>query len=180
MLFFKNILMLTIVGVIGSLSLSAANATVTAKQKAPVKKAVASLRPTQGNKAQGTVTFTAVDGGVLVVADVDNLEPGKHGFHIHEFGDCSSPDGASAGSHFNPGGKKHGGPDHAERHAGDLGNIVADEKGHAHYERVDKVIKLDGPDTIVGRSVIVHANEDDFKSQPTGNAGGRLACGVIE
>ena len=138
------------------------------------------LNPTKGNRAQGLVTFTQVEGGVRIVADVNYLEPGKHGFHIHEFGDCSAPDGSSAGGHFNPKNAKHGSPDSLERHAGDLGNLAADGKGHAHYDRIDTVITLEGPDTIIGRSVIVHANADDFTTQPTGNAGGRVACGVIE
>jgi Cu-Zn family superoxide dismutase len=144
------------------------------------KEAKAILNPTKGNRAQGVVTFTQVEGGVRVIADVDYLEPGKHGFHIHEYGDCSAPDGSSAGGHFNPKNTKHGAPDAVERHAGDLGNIAADGKGHAHYDRIDKVISLEGPDSIIGRSVIVHANPDDFTTQPTGNAGGRVACGVIE
>lgn len=145
-----------------------------------VTKARAFLTPTKGNQTQGLVTFTAVNGGVKIVADIDHLTPGKHGFHIHEFGDCSAPDGSSAGGHFNPSGSKHGAPDGLERHAGDLGNLVADDKGHAHYERIDTVIELIGPNTIIGRSVIVHSMPDDFITQPTGNAGGRVACGVIE
>lgn len=144
------------------------------------KQARAVLNPTKGNRAQGMVTFTQVDGGVSIVADIDYLEPGKHGFHIHEFGDCSAADGSSAGGHFNPKNTKHGSPEALERHAGDLGNVAANAKGHAHYERIDRVITLEGPDTIIGRSVVVHANEDDYKSQPAGNAGGRIACGVIE
>jgi len=144
-----------------------------------ITRAACPLNPTKGSKVQGVVYFKKVDGGVLITADVTGLTPGKHGFHIHEFGDCSSPDAASAGGHFNPYNKKHGGPDFAERHAGDLGNIVADEKGVAHYERVDDLIKLNGKDTIIGRSMIVHSNPDDFNTQPTGNAGGRVACGVI-
>ncbi len=144
------------------------------------KRANCVLHPTKGNKVEGIVSFTKVEGGVKIVAEVHNLTPGSHGFHIHEFGDCSSPDGMSAGGHFNPKGTKHGAPDGAERHAGDLGNLVADDEGVAHYERVDNVIQLDGPDTIVGRSVVVHSNADDFQTQPTGNAGGRVACGVIE
>ena len=114
-----------------------------------------------------------------VIADVTGLTPGKHGFHVHEFGDCSSPDGNSAGAHFNPTHKQHGAPDAADRHAGDLGNIEADAAGKAHLECTDKTMKLLGPDSIVGRAVIVHEKEDDLKTQPTGNAGGRVACGVI-
>ena len=127
----------------------------------------------------GTVTFTKGTDGIQVVADVTGLTPGKHGFHVHEFGDCSSPDGNSAGAHFNPTHKQHGAPNAADRHAGDLGNIEADASGKAHLDWKDKVMKLSGPDSVVGRSVILHEKEDDLKTQPTGNAGGRLACGVI-
>lgn len=142
-------------------------------------KAIAVLHPTSGNNVTGTVTFSASGNEVKVVADVTGLTPGKHGFHVHEFGDCSSPDGNSAGAHFNPTHKQHGAPDAAERHEGDLGNVVADSSGKAHLEWTDKVMKLSGPDSIIGRSMIVHAQEDDLKTQPTGNSGGRVACGVI-
>lgn len=149
-------------------------------EDAVLKKASAFLNPTKGNKVYGKVTLTEVEGGdVLIVANVEGLEPGKHGFHVHEFGDCSSPDGSSAGGHFNPGEHKHGSPDHSERHAGDLGNIVADETGHGYYERLDKVIRLSGPHSVVGKSLVIHSNADDYKTQPTGNAGGRVCCGVI-
>jgi Cu-Zn family superoxide dismutase len=145
----------------------------------PVTKAVAVLSPTQGNAVAGEVTFTKVDGGVKIVADVTGLTPGLHGFHIHEFGDCSAPDGASAGGHFNPHHMQHGGPDAEMRHAGDFGTLEADATGKAHYERVDTVISLEGADSIVGHAVIVHAKADDLKTQPTGNAGARVACGAI-
>lgn len=151
-------------------------------QEVPIrfsKKAVAILNPTRGNNVTGIVNFEVVEGGVRITATVDGLTPGKHGFHIHEYGDCSAPDGASAGGHFNPSRKKHGGPDHLERHVGDLGNIVADETGHATYDRLDSIISLKGPDTIAGRSIVVHSLPDDYKTQPTGNSGGRVACGVI-
>lgn len=143
------------------------------------KTATAVINPTQGNTASGRVTFVAVKGGVLVLADIHGLTPGKHGFHIHEHGDCSAPDGSSAGGHFNPHNKKHGSPDSTERHAGDLGNLIADDKGNAAYERLDTVIELSGPNSIVGRSIIIHEKEDDFTTQPTGNAGNKVACGVI-
>src|SRR4051812_42766042 len=142
-------------------------------------KAIAVLHPTQGSKVEGTVTFTQSGDELKVVADITGLTPGKHGFHIHEFGDCSDPKGASAGGHFNPGGHQHGAPDVTERHAGDLGNIEADASGKAHLEMSDKVMKLAGSDSIVGHAVIVHEKADDLKTQPTGDAGGRLACGVI-
>jgi Cu-Zn family superoxide dismutase len=142
-------------------------------------KAIAVLHPTAGNNVTGLVTFSKSGDEVKVVADVTGLTPGKHGFHVHEFGDCSSSDGNSAGGHFNPTHKQHGAPDASDRHAGDLGNIEADASGKAHLEWSDKVMKLSGADSIVGHSVIVHEKVDDLKTQPTGNAGGRLACGVI-
>ncbi len=144
-----------------------------------VQTAKSVLHPTKGNQVTGTVTFTVVDGGVRVVADLEGLKPGEHGFHIHEFGDCSAPDGSSAGGHFNPTKKHHGSPDSLDRHVGDLGNITAEANGRAHYDRTDKVIDLNGKDSIVGHSVVVHEKADDFVTQPTGNSGARVACGVI-
>ncbi len=141
--------------------------------------AVATIHPTKGNAVHGEVTFTQTANGIHVIADIEGLKPGKHGFHVHEHGDCSAPDASSAGGHFNPTSQKHGAPEAHERHVGDLGNIEADNQGHAHYDRVDAVIALEGPNSIIGKSVIVHADPDDFKTQPTGNAGGRLGCGVI-
>ena len=142
-------------------------------------KAIAVLHSTAGSSVAGSVTFTKSGDEIKVVADITGLTPGKHGFHIHEFGDCSSSDGSSAGGHFNPMHKAHGAPDAADRHAGDLGNIEADASGKAHLEWSDKVMKLSGADSIIGHAVIVHEKADDLKTQPTGNAGGRLACGVI-
>lgn len=145
-----------------------------------VTKAVAVLAPTAGSKVMGTVTFTKTADGVKVVADITGLTPGKHGFHIHEFGDCSDPKGESAGGHFNPKKHQHGGPDAPQRHAGDFGNIEADASGKAHFELTDKALSMDDDDdSIIGHAVIVHEKDDDLKTQPTGNAGGRLACGVI-
>jgi Cu-Zn family superoxide dismutase len=144
-----------------------------------IQKAICVVYPTQGNKVSGTVTFTKVDGGVKVVANIQGLTKGKHGIHIHEFGDCSSPDGNAAGGHYNPVTKSHGAPVDANRHAGDMGNIEADENGNGHLEYVDKTMTLEGEASIIGRSMIIHANEDDLKTQPTGNAGARQACGVI-
>lgn len=175
--------------VMGISSLSAADALKAARESKyeiaetkpliEVTRAVAVLNPTKGSEVQGRVDFKKVEGGILITAEVSGLTPGKHGFHIHEYGDCNSPDGMSAGGHFNPSNAKHGGPDYADRHAGDLGNLVANEMGIAVYNRLDTVIQLNGKDTIVGRSIIVHALPDDYVTQPTGNAGGRLACGVI-
>ena len=146
---------------------------------ARAEKAVAVLHSASGSKVTGTVTFTKTDDGVRVVADVEGLTPGDHGFHIHEFGDCSAADATSAGGHFNPGKHPHAGPDMPMRHEGDLGNLTADAAGKAHYERVDKDLNLTGDDSIIGRSVIAHEKMDDLKTQPTGNAGARVACGVV-
>ena len=142
-------------------------------------RAITVLHATTGSNVAGSVTFTASGDAVKVVADLTGLTPGKHGFHIHEFGDCSSADAKSAGGHFNPSGHQHGAPDATDRHAGDLGNIEADASGKAHLEMSDKVMKLSGSDSIVGHAVIVHEKTDDLKTQPTGDAGGRVACGVI-
>jgi superoxide dismutase, Cu-Zn family len=141
-------------------------------------KAIAVLHSASGSQVTGTVTFTKTGDTVQVVADITGLTPGKHGFHIHEFGDCSAADASSAGGHFNPTKKPHGAPDAAERHAGDMGNLEADSTGKAHLELKENILKLSGENSILGRGVIVHEKVDDW-SQPTGNAGGRLACGVI-
>jgi superoxide dismutase, Cu-Zn family len=142
-------------------------------------KAIAVLHPTKDSKVEGTVTFTKTGDEMKVVADVTGLTPGKHGFHIHEFGDCSSPDGMAAGGHFNPTKAPHAGHDTTPRHAGDLGNIEADASGKAHLELTDTVMTMSGENSIIGRGLIVHEKVDDLKTQPTGNAGGRVACGVI-
>ncbi len=145
--------------------------------------AVANMSPTLGNKAQGTVTFIKKGDQLLVDARLTGLPPGAHGFHIHEKGDCSAPDGMSAGGHFNPTGHAHGGPMSNERHVGDLGNITADANGKAELQLTISTSEVDvskmGPGSIVGKGLIVHADPDDYKTQPTGNAGKRLACGVI-
>lgn len=142
-------------------------------------KAVCVVHPLGDSKVTGKVTFTKQAGGVEIVAELTGLTPGKHGFHVHEFGDCSMMDGTCAGGHFNPDGKPHGGPDSLQRHVGDFGNITADSSGKASYKRLDKLITLSGPHSIIGRSIIVHAGEDDLTSQPSGDAGARAGCGVI-
>lgn len=142
--------------------------------------ATANLQPTKGNKVWGTVTFTQKGSKVLVVANVNGLKPGLHGFHVHEKGDCSAADATSAGGHFNPAGKPHGAPDSADHHGGDLGNLAADKSGNATLSiEVDGITLDQSANSIVGKGVIVHVNPDDLKSQPAGNAGPRLACGVI-
>ena len=135
------------------------------------------LVPTAGNSVAGTVRFHVAEGMTVITARVSGLQPGgKHAFHIHEFGDQTAADGASAGGHFNPHGHDHGGPDSKIRHAGDLGNLSADGAGEAFAEL--RVADLP-PADIVGRSVVIHAGQDDLVSQPAGNAGPRIAVGVI-
>jgi len=147
-------------------------------EKTPLK-AIAVVYPAKDKTVKGVITFTETEKGVKVVAHLEGLAPGKHGFHVHEFGDCSAPDLTSAGGHFNPTQMAHGAPMDKTRHSGDLGNIIADEKGMATLEWVDPVMHLSGPNSIIGRAVIVHTNPDDLKTQPTGNAGAREGCGVI-
>jgi superoxide dismutase, Cu-Zn family len=138
----------------------------------------ANLESKSGSQVTGTVTFTKTGDEVRVVADIHGLKPGKHGFHIHEKGDCSAADAASAGGHFNPTHQHHGGPATAEHHTGDLGNIEADASGKAHLDWKGKM-SLNGPDSIIGKSIVVHEKEDDLKSDPAGNSGARVTCGVI-
>jgi len=141
-------------------------------------KATAKLEPKSGSNVTGTVTFVQRRDLTEVLVDIENLKPGKHGFHIHEKGDCSAPDASSAGGHFNPTHQHHGGPSTAERHNGDLGNIEAPASGKVHWESEFKM-NLKGPDSIIGKSVVVHEKEDDLKTDPAGNSGARIACGEI-
>lgn len=141
----------------------------------------AKLEPRSGSSVTGTVTFTPVGENTRVQAVVRGLTPGEHGFHVHEVGDCSAPDASSAKGHFNPNNKSHGyyaGNDH---HAGDIPNLVADKDGNAKYDaEVPRLHIATGPIGIIGRSIVIHADPDDYKSQPAGNSGKRVACGVIE
>ena len=149
------------------------------KPSAPLK-AIAVLHPTAGNKVSGTVTFIEVADGVQVHAELAGLTAGDHGFHVHEFGNCSAPDASSAGAHFNPTNKPHAGPDAPDRHVGDMGNVEADASGKAKLEYVDHQISLtNDQQSVIGRSVVVHMKRDDLKSQPAGDSGARVACGVI-
>ncbi len=142
--------------------------------------AVAVLEPTKGNTAAGKVTFVQKGEKVYVVAQVSGLSPGGHGFHVHEKGDCSADDGMSAGGHFNPTGKPHGNPAEAEHHAGDMPMLMADGNGEAKLSAELPVVTVGGGATdLIGKSVIVHKDPDDYKTQPTGNSGARVACGVI-
>jgi len=143
--------------------------------------AVANLESTKGNSAKGTVTFTQVGDKVRVSAQLSGLKPdGEHGFHVHEKGDCSSGDGMSAGGHFNPATKPHGPMVAADHHAGDMPNVKADSYGNANVTfEVPGLTIGSGAADIVGKGLIVHRDPDDYKSQPAGNAGPRIACAVI-
>ncbi|MEX1224470.1 MAG: superoxide dismutase family protein [Pirellulales bacterium] len=133
------------------------------------------MEPTAGNETKGVLLFVQTTDGTALKGYMTGLTPGEHGFHIHEFGDRRAADGTSAGGHYNPDGHKHGGPDDAEKHVGDLGNVTANDDGVA---KVDLVIhsKLH---FLLGRSLVVHADKDDLESQPSGDAGPRVAVGVI-
>ena len=145
-------------------------------------RATASLQPTRGNQTSGTVRFVQSGGKVRVNAVVVGLKPGReHGFHVHEAGDCGSGDGMSAKGHFNPHAKPHAHHGTAERHAGDMPNLRADANGRAEASfELDVISVAPGPASVVGRGLIVHADPDDYRTQPTGNAGARMACSVIQ
>jgi Cu-Zn family superoxide dismutase len=142
----------------------------------------ATLASSPGNNVAGTVVFVQEGRKVFVVADVTGLKPGAHGFHVHEKGDCSAPDFSSAGGHFNPDGKPHGDPGAGAHHVGDMPALVADASGRAKARAELRSMSVGGggANDIVGKSVVVHADPDDFRTQPAGNSGARVACGVIK
>jgi Cu/Zn superoxide dismutase len=141
--------------------------------------ATATIEPRSGSSVSGTVRFIPLKEGTKVEIRLTGLTPGAHGFHIHEKGDCSAPDAASAGPHFNPMNQPHGGPNSAQHHAGDFGNVVANDKGKVRQTTTLRWMTLTGDQSIVGRAVLVHMNSDDLTTQPAGNAGIRIGCGVI-
>jgi superoxide dismutase, Cu-Zn family len=159
-------------------STSGATGTASAIKK---KMAKATIEGRSNSKVAGDALFTETDQGVVVTVLVRNAPPGSHGVHIHEKGDCSAADAASAGPHFNPTGHKHGGPTTAEHHAGDLGNMTVTADGIGKLSFTSKDITLsDGPNSIMNRSVVVHEKADDLKTDPAGNSGARIGCGVIK
>ena len=143
--------------------------------------AVATLAPTSGNTAQGTVRFVQLaDGAVEVTVNLTGVPPGVHGFHVHEKGDCGD-NGNAAGGHFNPTATAHGAPGAGTHHAGDFGNVTAGPNGVVKTTFTTRSVTVEaGPRSAVGHAVILHANPDDLQTQPTGNAGGRIACGVVQ
>lgn len=143
--------------------------------------ATATVRPASGSQVQGQLTFTQVGPNrVRVTGEVTGHQSGLKGFHIHEKGDCSAPDAMSAGGHFNPNKSRHG-TSPTMGHAGDMGNITVAESGKASIDTTFEGLSVsrDAPNGIIGRAVVVHMQTDDLKTDPTGNAGGRAACGVI-
>jgi len=144
--------------------------------------AVATLAPVSGSQVAGEVRFYAEGDSVLVAVQATGLESGMHGFHIHENGDCSAPDASSAGGHFAPEGHPHGAPsgEDGQHHAGDMGNIRADGNGVAMTQLTLDDLSLDNPNSIVGKAVIIHAMADDLQTQPSGDSGNPVACGVIQ
>jgi Cu-Zn family superoxide dismutase len=143
--------------------------------------ATARMKPTAGNTAAGTVQFEQKGDKVVVTAVLTGLKPNaEHGFHVHEKGDCSATDAMSAGGHFNPGGKPHGHYDKPERHGGDMPNLRADASGATRVLwETDQLAVGGGAANVIGRAVVIHRDPDDYKSQPAGNSGPRIACGVV-
>ena len=163
-------------------AVAAAALVVTACATTPFDSAVAiaKLEPTKGSTTTGTVTFAQRMSRVVVTAEVRGLAPGEHGFHMHEKGDCTSGDGMSTGGHWNPDSTPHG-PQGGAHHAGDMPSLVADANGNAKASfSLEGVTVAAGPKSVVGRGLIVHKDPDDYKTQPTGNAGARVACAVIQ
>lgn len=150
--------------------------------------AAADVKGFEGSKVWGRVTFHQPEGDkagdsgskVYIRADINGLPPGQSfGFHVHEKGDCSN-NGMGAGGHFNPAGKPHGRSDGPEHHAGDLPNLQANGEGVAVYAVTsDTLTVAPGPKSVINRAVVIHAQPDDYKTQPAGNSGARIACGVI-
>jgi Cu-Zn family superoxide dismutase len=142
--------------------------------------AMAMIAPASGSTVQGMIHFNQMgDGQVQVVGDLSGLTPGMHGFHVHEKGDCGN-DAQAAGGHFNPMNAPHASPDSASHHAGDFGNVTADAAGNAHVDfTTHSVMVGSGTTSVVNRAVVVHADPDDLNSQPSGNAGKRVGCGVV-
>lgn len=155
---------------------------VAGARTASASTATAELKAASDSEAGGTLAFAQDDGYLRITGEINGLSPGLHGLHVHEIGDCSAPDASSAGNHYAPRSSQHGAPTQTDElhHAGDLGNIVAGADGRATVDAIDDGLTLSGPETIVGRAIVVHADPDDLVSQPAGNSGDRVACGVVE
>jgi Cu-Zn family superoxide dismutase len=154
--------------------------TANAGESKLVERAVAHVSAASGSQVSGTITFRRVATGVELHVLLDGLTPGEHGLHVHEKGDCSAADATSAGEHFNPANAPHGGRESVQRHSGDFGNVTADGAGHVDVSFTDPHLSMTGDASIVGRAIVVHSGKDDGVSQPSGNSGSRVGCGVIE
>lgn len=142
-----------------------------------ISKAIAVIHPIGDNDISGTVNFGKTETGTKITAQITGLSKGDHGFHIHQYGDCSALDGSSAGGHFNPDDMKHNSRDAEKRHVGDMGNLASEgEEFTTTLSYIDDEIYLE---EVIGRGIIIHAGQDDLTSQPSGDAGARIACGVI-
>jgi Cu-Zn family superoxide dismutase len=148
----------------------------------PAQEGVAQIAPTQGNTVTGSVALNSSPQGVRITGAIQGLKPNaEFGFHVHEKGDCSAPDGSSAGGHFNPTQAQHGDPTSSTHHAGDMVNIRSNGEGVAQVDTTAAGTTLHGEPTtdIMGKAIVVHEGPDDYKTQPSGNSGKRVACGVI-
>ena len=176
----KKVSVLGSAAIVGAALVWMAGCASSADKAAP--QAMATIISESGTKVQGRALFTQLPaGGVKTEVWIENATPGTHGLHIHEKGDCSAPDATSAGGHFNPAGHPHAAPADQARHNGDLGNIEVGADGKGHLEITSDLLTVSpGPDSVIGKSVIFHEKADDLKTQPTGNAGARYGCGVIQ
>lgn len=173
----KNLLVLTILTLFVNCTKTEQIEIVKEFNGPEINRAVSVIHPVGDNSVSGIVNFERTDEGTEVVAQITGLSKGNHGFHIHQYGDCTAPDGTSAGGHFNPEEMQHSSPTAEMRHVGDMGNLMSDgETQTATLNYIDDNISLE---EIIGRGIIIHAGEDDFTSQPSGAAGSRIACGVI-
>lgn len=159
----------------------AGGAATNAPSSTPVAQAIAALEALGGSGVSGAATFTVENGAVVLELALAGAAPGEHAVHLHEFGDCSAADGSSAGAHWNPTTAAHGRWGAGAFHLGDIGNVVVGAGGRGTLRLVSEhwALRTGAANDVLGKSVIVHAKVDDFTTQPTGNAGGRIACGVV-
>ena len=163
------------------LGCASSKSSTTAPPAAAGPRASATIEARSGSTLSGTAVFTQTGAGVHIVVEVSNAPQGIHAVHLHEKGDCSAPDATSAGGHFNPTGMAHGSPDAPAHHAGDFGNMTVGEDGHGRLELDSTMLTIaPGERSVIAHAIVVHAKADDMQTQPTGNAGGRIGCGVVE
>ncbi|CAF3843574.1 unnamed protein product [Rotaria sp. Silwood1] len=179
----KNLLLLLFAFLLINVSKADTFPADTTKKQTLVKRSVTAIAVISGNTSSGitgVIRFTRLKKGIRITGELYGLTPGKHGFHIHEKGLCEAPDFSTAGGHFNPEAMKHGSMHSETRHTGDFGNIVADDYGVAKFSFIDYSISFKGKNSVIGRSAMIHDKEDDLKTDPSGNSGNRIGCGVIQ